>query len=212
MCSCNVLAIKQRKINFGRQRSAVDNLRLVWVIQKGQTGQALSCKRGELKTENLYLYHSRKSKIFALHCSLGYLLPNLANWILKRSNLDIFSCSSTNWIYLLLPFKKLNISAPSLQQIGYICSFSSTTRYICSCSSTNWISAPAPLLRICPHLLHPDPAYFQPQQFCLLPCSISCVLLYLLIIARSFPPPPIPATLVCIQPQLYVFAPLLNIS
>ena len=171
MCSCNVLAIKQRKINFGRQRSVVDNLRLVWVIQKGQAGQVLSCKRGELKRENLFLYHSLRKRI-------KYLLRT----VLLAICCLILQIGFPNGANLLLLLNKLDISAP------------------------------APLLCICPHLLHPDPAYFQPQQFCWLPCSISCSLLYLFIIVRSFPPPPIPATLVCIQPQLYVFAPLLNIS
>ena len=170
MCSCNVLAIKQRKINFGRQRSVVDNLRLVWVIQKGQTGQALSCKRGELKTENLYLYHSRKSKIFALHCSLGYLLPNLANWIVKRSNLDICSFSSTNWIYLpLLPFY---VFAPTYSTLiqpisnpnSFVCSPVQYRVYFC----ISWL-----LYAVFPHPQFQRPlSVSNPNFMCLLPSSI----------------------------------------
>ena len=105
MCSCNVLAIKQRKINFGRHRPVVDNLRLVWVIQKGQAGQVLSCKRGELKTENLFLYHSLRKRIkyllrtvlLAICCLILQIgFPNGATWIyllLLLNKLDICSCS-----------------------------------------------------------------------------------------------------------------------
>ena len=112
MCSCNVLAIKQRKINFGRHRSVVDNLRLVWVIQKGQAGQVLSCKRGELKRENLFLYHSLRKRIKFL---LRTVLLAICCLILQ-----IGFPNGATWIYLLLLLNNLGISAPAPQQIGYL--------------------------------------------------------------------------------------------
>ena len=105
MCSCNVLAIKQRKINFGRQRSVVDNLRLVWVIQKGQAGQVLSCKRGELKTENLFLYHSLRKRIKYLLCTVLLAIC----WLI----LQIGFSNGATWIYLLLLLNKLDICSCS---------------------------------------------------------------------------------------------------
>ena len=165
MCSCNVLAIKQRKINFGRQRSVVDNLRLVWVIQKGQAGQVLSCKRGEFKTENLFLYHSLRKRIKYL---LRTVLLAICYLILQNGFPNV-----ATWIYLLLLLNNLDISAPSPQQLGYIC----------SCSSTNWISAPAPLLCICPTystliqpISNPNSFVGSPVQYRVHFCI--CLLLY----------------------------------
>ena len=166
MCSCNVLAIKQRKINFGRQRSVVDNLRLVWVIQKGQAGQVLSCKRGELKRENLFLYHSLRKRIKFL---LRTVLLAICCLILQ-----IGFPNGATLIYLLLLLNNLNISAPAPQQLGYIC----------SCSSTNWISAPVPQFNVfaptystlIPPISNPNSFVCSPVQYRVHFCI--CLLLY----------------------------------